>query len=191
MRTPEDIEKILDKVEDFFKKYEEADDKFQRDGWAKKFEAKLGPYCEKLKIINGDDFDLMNESFDEYHNEYSDLTDDEYVDALEGNIKELLGKLKGALDEGDTAEAAHVAEEIKEQAEETAEQLDETAHDEVKEEAATEEATEAEANETADADKAEANAEEAVEDNLEEEDSDDELEEFNKAVEEAKERYGE
>lgn len=190
MRTPEDIEKILDKVEDFFKKYEEADDKFQRDGWAKKFEAKLGPYCEKLKIINGDDFDLMKESFDEYHNEYSDLTDDEYVDALEGNIKELLGKLKGALDEGDTAEAAHVAEEIKEQAEETAEQLDETAHDEVKEDAAGETTTEeATANETAEADNAE--AEEIVEDNLEEKGSDDELEEFNKAVEEAKERYGE
>ena len=90
MRTPEEIESLLDKVESLLGQFDEANDRFDRGEWNKKYGERLGPYCDKLKTLNGDDFDLMKESFDEYHKDYSDVSDDEYVDHLEDNIKKVI-----------------------------------------------------------------------------------------------------
>lgn len=132
--TDEQIEALLDFVTDLKGKVSEADDKFNRHEFAEKFAAKLGPYEAKMKALNGEDFDLSNAAYDEYHESYSDLGEEQYVDALVDNIEKTLGHLKEALADGDTAEAAHVAEEAQEQIEEVADKVDDGAHEEVKEE---------------------------------------------------------
>lgn len=93
MRSQEEIESLLDRVESLLGQFDEANDRFDRGEWNKKYGERLGPYCDKLKTLNGDDFDLMKESFDEYHKDYSDVSDDEYVDHLEDNIKKVIERI--------------------------------------------------------------------------------------------------
>ena len=93
MRNPEEINALLDRVESLLSQFDEANDRFDRGEWNKKYGERLGPYCDKLKTLNGDDFDLMKESFDEYHKDYSDVSDDEYVDHLEDNIKKVIERI--------------------------------------------------------------------------------------------------
>lgn len=110
-RTPEEREKLIDAILD---EYEAGVDKFNRDGWASKHSEKLGPYVEKMKALNGDDFDFLNAAYDEYHKDYSDLSEDEYCDALVSNIEKVIGKLKSALDSGNIEEAKEAVDEIQE-----------------------------------------------------------------------------
>lgn len=93
MRNPEEINALLDRVESLLGQFDEANERFDRGEWNKKYGERLGPYCDKLKTLNGDDFDLMKESFDEYHKDYSDVSDDEYVDHLEDNIKKVIERI--------------------------------------------------------------------------------------------------
>lgn len=93
MRTPEEIEALLDRIEPIIGEYDTAKDNFDRSEWSKKFGNRLGKYSDKLKKLNGDDFDIMNESYDEYHKDYSDLSDDDYCNALEDNIKKVLQRI--------------------------------------------------------------------------------------------------
>lgn len=97
MRSPEEIDALLDKFESFIKSYEDADNEYQtnqrRDNWKAKFGERFKPYEDKIKLLNGDNFDLMEESRNEYESQYSDLTDDEYCDALENNIKATLQRI--------------------------------------------------------------------------------------------------
>lgn len=96
-RTPEEMEALMDKMESFLKSYEDADNEYQtnqrRENWKNKFGERFAPYTDKIKLLNGDDFDLMEESRKEYEDQYSDLTDDEYCDALENNIKATLQRI--------------------------------------------------------------------------------------------------
>ena len=97
MRTPEEIEGILDRMESFLNQYDEADkafmDKQDADNWNSKFGERLGQYSDKLKQLNGDDFDIIESSRKEYKDSYSDLSDDDYVNALEENIKKVLDRV--------------------------------------------------------------------------------------------------
>lgn len=93
MRTPEQIEEILDKVESLLGEFSTAEDNHNRNEWSKKYGERLGKYSDKLKALNGDDFDVVSSSYDEYHNDYSDLTDDDYMDALEENIKKVVQRV--------------------------------------------------------------------------------------------------
>lgn len=97
MRSEEEINALLDKLENFIKSYEDADNEFQtnqrRDNWKSKFGERFKPYEDKIKLLNGDNFDLMEESRNEYEGQYSDLTEDEYCDALENNIKATLQRI--------------------------------------------------------------------------------------------------
>ena len=106
MRSPEEIESLLDRVESLLGQFDEANDRFDRGEWNKKYGERLGPYCDKLKALNGDDFDLMKESFDEYHKDYSDVSDDEYVDHLEDNIKKVIERIWPSAPEEVKEEAA-------------------------------------------------------------------------------------
>ena len=115
MRTPEEIEALLDKVEDMLGKFAEANETYERNSWNNKYGERLGKYSDKLKSINGDDFDLMKESYDEYKGSYSDLSDDEYVDALEKNIQSTLERISSALAVGDVESAQKAVEEAKEE----------------------------------------------------------------------------
>ena len=99
MRSPEDIEKLLDRLESFFGDYDKAEDEYKRNQWHDHFAEKLGPYEDKLKALNGDDFSIYDESYNEYNKDFKDLGEDEYVAALTANIDKLLDKLRGALGE--------------------------------------------------------------------------------------------
>lgn len=93
MRTIEEINSILDRLEPIIAEYDGAKDRFDRGEWANKFGDKFKPYEDKLKKLNGDDFDIMKESYDEYHKDYSNLSDDDYANSLEENIKKVLQRI--------------------------------------------------------------------------------------------------
>lgn len=115
MRTPEELDAIVSKMEAFLNDYAKADNEFQtkqrKSNWNNKFGERFAPYAEKLKKLNGDDFDIMNASFDEYEKDYSDLSDDEYCDALEDNIKATLQRI---WPEAEPEKIEQAAEEVKE-----------------------------------------------------------------------------
>ena len=144
MRTPEEIEAILDKIEDFLKSYEDADNEFQtnqrKDHWKEKFGDRLGKYSDKLKTLNGDDFDVLDSSFEEYESEYPDLSDDEYVNALENNIKSTIERIwPEAPEEVKEEVAEEVAETVTEEEKPAEEVKEETTEEEPKEEEKSEE----------------------------------------------------
>lgn len=91
--TEEEIEGLLDRVKSLLGQFDEANDRFDRDQWNQKYGEKLSPYSDKLKTLNGDDFDIMKESYDEYHDKYSDFESDKYIDALTGNIKKVIERI--------------------------------------------------------------------------------------------------
>ena len=57
----------------------------------------LSPYYEKLKKLNGDDFDLDKAAYDEYNNTFSDIEESTYVAQLVSEIDNKISKLKEAL----------------------------------------------------------------------------------------------
>ena len=126
MRTPEEIEALLDKVEDLLGKYAEADDAYQQKQWDDTYGERLGKYSDKLKSINGDDFDLMKESRKEYNESYKDLTPDEYIDALEQYITATLDRISSALSAGDVEAAQEAVEDAKEEITEEEPKAEET-----------------------------------------------------------------
>lgn len=91
--TEEEIEGLLDRVKSLLGQFDEANDRFDRDQWNQKYGEKLSPYSDRLKQLNGDDFDIMKESYDEYHDKYSDFESDKYIDALTGNIKKVIERI--------------------------------------------------------------------------------------------------
>lgn len=103
---------------EYQKAKDEFDDNERGRAWEEKFGDKLHQYDHDLKAINGDDFDIVTESRKEYEDGYTDYSDDEYVEALTKNIEEAVGNLKAALAEGDPAEVAEAAEDVKETVEE-------------------------------------------------------------------------
>lgn len=112
MRTPEQIEEALDKVDSLLKQFDEANDRFDRGEWSKKYSEKFAPYEDKLKRLNGDDFDIMKESYDEYHKDYSDISDDDYANSLEENIKKVLSRVWPEEPEKVEKVASEVASEV-------------------------------------------------------------------------------
>lgn len=117
MRTPEEREALIDKILD---EYEGAVDKYNRDQWNSAYGERLGSYSDKMKALKGDDYDIMNESYDEYNSSYKDKSPDEYIDMATSYMDDLFERLKSAVASGDTEEVAEVAEEIKEEATEEA-----------------------------------------------------------------------
>ena len=58
--------------------------------WRCKYGEKLEPFADKLKSIEGDDFDIIEKSFDDFNERDDLLTADEYVDALVSKVNEQL-----------------------------------------------------------------------------------------------------
>lgn len=97
MRTQEDVEKLLDRLESFFKEYDAGIDEFNRNEYHKRNEGKLGKYADIMKKLNGKDFDIFNESFDEYNKDFKDMDEDAYIAKLTAVLDEQLKDLKDAL----------------------------------------------------------------------------------------------
>ena len=97
MRTQEDVEKLLDRLESFFKEYDAGIDEFNRNEYHKRNEGKLGKYADIMKKLNGEDFDIFNESFNEYNKDFKDMEEDAYIAKLTAVLDEQLKDLKDAL----------------------------------------------------------------------------------------------
>ena len=95
------VMELKDKVENILGAADEAEKKFNHDKGLKEFSERngeaLSKYSDKLKKLNGDDFDLMSSAYDEYTNEFSDIDESTYVAQLVSEIDAKLNKLKEAL----------------------------------------------------------------------------------------------
>ena len=145
MRTQEDVEKLLDRLESFFKEYDAGIDEFNRNEYHKRNEGKLGKYADIMKKLNGKDFDIFKESFNEYNTDFKDMDEDVYIAKLTAVLDEQLKDLKDALgvsevevksdENGTEIEAKDESEkEEKEETEETEETEDEAKDEETEEE---------------------------------------------------------
>lgn len=147
MRSAEDVEKLLDRLESFFKEYDAGIDEFNRNEYHKRNEGKLGKYADIMKKLNGKDFDIFNESFDEYNKDFKDMEEDAYIAKLTAVLDEQLKDLKDALgvsevevksDENGTEIEAKdeetETEEKEESKEDTEAETDEDGEDETEEE---------------------------------------------------------
>jgi len=109
MMSPEELEKTVlelkDKLDGILNTVDESEKKFQHDKGLAEFTERngetLGKYADKLKKLNGDDFDIMSAAFDEYNNDFSDIEEATYVAQLVSEIDNKINKLKEALGEDD------------------------------------------------------------------------------------------
>lgn len=97
MRTQEDVEKLLDRLESFFNEYDAGIDEFNRNEYHKRNGEKLGKYEDIMKKLNGKDFDIFKESFDEYNRDFKDMEEEAYIAKLTAVLDEQLKDLKDAL----------------------------------------------------------------------------------------------
>lgn len=97
MRTQEDVEKLLDRLESFFNEYDAGIDEYNRNEYHKRNEGKLGKYADIMKKLNGKDFDIFKESFDEYNTDFKDMDEEAYIAKLTAVLDEQLKDLKDAL----------------------------------------------------------------------------------------------
>lgn len=91
--TPEEIDAVIDQFKELMKQFGDAEENHNKSEWHKKFDERFSPYSDKLKALNGDDFDVVEEAYNEHKSDYSDLSDDEYADALEENIKKTIERI--------------------------------------------------------------------------------------------------
>lgn len=97
MRSAEEVEKLLDRLESFFKEYDSSIDEYNRNSYRERNKDKLGKYEDIMKKLNGKDFDIFNESFDEYSKDFSSLDESAYIAKLTAVLDEQLKDLKDAL----------------------------------------------------------------------------------------------
>lgn len=92
---------MKDKLDNILNTVAESEKKYQHDIGVKGFTERngkaLGKYVDKLKKLNGEDFDLMESAFDEYNNTFSDIEESTYVAQLVSEIDNKIAKLKEAL----------------------------------------------------------------------------------------------
>lgn len=147
MRTQEDVEKLLDRLESFFKEYDAGIDEFNRNEYHKRNECKLGKYADIMKKLNGEDFDIFKESFDEYNKDFKDMEEDAYIAKLTAVLDEQLKDLKDALGVSEVevkSDENGTEIEAKDEETETEEKKDTEIKDEEKDEADEEETEEEE-----------------------------------------------
>ena len=92
---------MKDKLDNILNTVAESEKKYQHDVGVKGFTERngeaLGKYVEKLKKLNGEDFDLMSSAYDEYNDSFSDIEESTYVAQLVSEIDNKIAKLKEAL----------------------------------------------------------------------------------------------
>ena len=92
---------MKDKLDNILNTVAESEKKYQHDVGVKGFTERngeaLGKYVDKLKKLNGEDFDLMSSAYDEYNDSFSDIEESTYVAQLVSEIDNKIAKLKEAL----------------------------------------------------------------------------------------------
>ena len=94
---------MKDKLDTILNTVSESEKKYQHDVGVKEFTERngesLGKYVDKLKKLNGDDFDLYSSAYDEYNDSFSDIEESTYVAQLVSEIENKISKLREALGE--------------------------------------------------------------------------------------------
>ena len=94
---------MKDKLDNILNTVNESEKKYQHDVGVKGFTERngesLGKYVDKLKKLNGDDFDLYSSAYDEYNDSFSDIEESTYVAQLVSEIENKISKLREALGE--------------------------------------------------------------------------------------------
>lgn len=94
---------LKDKIDNILNTVNESEKKYQHDvgvkGFAERNGESLGKYVDKLKKLNGDDFDLYSSAYDEYNDSFSDIEESTYVAQLVSEIDSKISKLREALGE--------------------------------------------------------------------------------------------
>ena len=94
---------MKDKLDNILNTVAESEKKYQHDVGVKGFTERngesLGKYVDKLKKLNGDDFDLYSSAYDEYNDSFSDIEESTYVAQLVSEIENKISKLREALGE--------------------------------------------------------------------------------------------
>ena len=152
--TLEELEKVVmeykDKIDTILNTVDESEKKYKHDKGLEEFTERngeaLGKYSDKLKKLNGDDFDIFSSAFDEYTNDFSDIEESTYVAQLVSEIDSKIAKLKEAL--GD--DHVMVESDGDETKVETHDEVIETKSEEPEEKEETEEEDEEESEEEAD-----------------------------------------
>lgn len=107
MMEQSELEKMVlemkDKLDNILNTVNESEKKYQHDvgvkGFTERNNESLGKYVDKLKKLNGDDFDLMSSAYDEYNDSFSDIEESTYVAQLVSEIENKITKLREALGE--------------------------------------------------------------------------------------------
>lgn len=130
----------------------------RRDDFKSKYADKLSPFNDKLKAIEGDDFDLVEKAFGDFDAIEGEKNGDEYVEKLIAKVQSQLDKISKAFNpdavvieatateipEGESKEVEAKAEEAEKAVEEVVEEAEkEVAKEEPKEEEEKEEAEKA------------------------------------------------
>lgn len=97
MRTQEQIDALLDRLESFFSEYDNGVETFNKDEYKKRNGEKLGKYSDIMKKLNGENFDLFEESWKEYNNDFKDMDEEAYITKLTVVLDEQIKDLKEAL----------------------------------------------------------------------------------------------
>jgi hypothetical protein len=96
---------LKDKIDTILNTVDESEKEFQHKKGVEEFTSRngeaLGKYVDKMKKLNGDDFDLYSAAYDEYNNDFSDVEESTYVAQLVSEIDNKIAKLKEALGEDD------------------------------------------------------------------------------------------
>ena len=105
--SPEELEQTVlelkDKIDNIMNTVSESEKEFQHKKGVEDFTARnseaLGKYADKLKKLNGEDFDIFGSAYDEYNNDFSDIEEATYVTQLVSEIDNKLAQLKEALND--------------------------------------------------------------------------------------------
>lgn len=192
MRTQEQIEALLDRLEVMLNDVDAAngryEDQLDKDAWEGEFGEQIHKYDDDMKFINNDDsYDFITDARKTYNDKYAkSLSKADYVKQLLENAENLIGRIKEKYGNNAAAETEAVEEEAP--AEEVAEtQIEETPEeDKPAEEAPEAEETKIEADVDTDED---GKADTEVEIKSEESEDEDELAEETKQIEEELKKY--
>lgn len=105
--TAEELEstvlELKNKIDTILNTVDESEKKFNHDKSLAEFTERnsesLGKYADKMKKLNGDDFDIYSAAFDEYNNDFSDVEEATYVAQLVSEIDNKIAALKEALND--------------------------------------------------------------------------------------------
>lgn len=134
---------LKDKIDTILNTVDESEKEFQHKKGVEEFTSRngeaLGKYVDKMKKLNGDDFDLYSAAYDEYNNDFSDVEESTYVAQLVSEIDNKIAKLKEALGEDDVEIHSDAEGELEVNSHDTEIEADTNADEPAKDEKETEE----------------------------------------------------